>query len=125
MYLIKTYELLKENGLFIFDISSFYKLSYVLGNNMYGENREDIAYMWQNYFDDEENLVEMELAFFVKDEDGRFERFEEVHQQRAYTEEEILDMLQSVGFKYIKIYSDFTFEAPKEDSERIFFVGRK
>lgn len=121
----KTYELLKENGLFIFDISSFYKLSSVLGNNMYGENREDIAYMWQNYFDDEENLVEMELAFFVKDEDGRFERFEEVHQQRAYTEEEILDMLQSVGFKDIKVYSDFTFEAPKEDSERIFFVGRK
>lgn len=121
----KTYELLKENGLFIFDISSFYKLSSVLGNNMYGENREDIAYMWQNYFDDEENLVEMELAFFVKDEDGRFERFEEVHQQRAYTEEEILDMLQSVGFKDIKVYSDFTFEAPKEDSERIFFVGKK
>ena len=121
----KTYELLKENGLFIFDISSFYKLSSVLGNNMYGENREDIAYMWQNYFDDEENLVEMELAFFVKDEDGRFERFEEVHQQRAYTEEEILDMLQSVGFKDIKVYSDFTFESPKEDSERIFFVGKK
>lgn len=121
----KTYELLKENGLFIFDISSFYKLSSVLGNNMYGENREDVAYMWQNYFDDEENLVEMELAFFVKDEDGRFERFEEVHQQRAYTEEEILDMLQSVGFKDIKVYSDFTFEAPKEDSERIFFVGKK
>lgn len=121
----KTYELLKENGLFIFDISSFYKLSSVLGNNMYGENREDIAYMWQNYFDDEENLVEMELAFFVKDEDGRFERFEEVHQQRAYTEEEILDMLQSVGFKDIKVYSDFTFETPKKDSERIFFVAKK
>lgn len=121
----KTYELLKENGLFIFDISSFYKLSSVLGNNMYGENREDVAYMWQNYFDDEENLVEMELAFFVKDEDGRFERFEEVHQQRAYTEEEILDMLQSAGFKDIKVYSDFTFEAPKKDSERIFFVGKK
>ncbi|WP_195940162.1 class I SAM-dependent methyltransferase [Romboutsia sp. 1001713B170131_170501_G6] len=121
----KTYELLKENGLFIFDISSFYKLSSVLGNNMYGENREDVAYMWQNYFDDEENLVEMELAFFVKDEDGRFERFEEVHQQRAYTEEEILDMLQSVGFKDIKVYSDFTFETPKKDSERIFFVAKK
>lgn len=29
---------------------------------MYGENREDVAYMWQNYFDSEENVVEMELA---------------------------------------------------------------
>lgn len=121
----KTYELLKEDGIFIFDISSFYKLSTILGNNMYGENRDDIAYMWQNYFDDEENLVEMELAFFIKDENEKFERFEEVHQQRAYTEDEILDMLKSSGFKNIKVYGDFTFEAPKQDSQRIFFVCKK
>ncbi|MDK2563653.1 methyltransferase domain-containing protein [Romboutsia sedimentorum] len=121
----KTYELLKEDGVFIFDISSFYKLSTILGNNMYGENRDDIAYMWQNYFDDEENLVEMELAFFIKDEFEKFERFEEVHQQRAYTEDEILDMLKSSGFKNIKVYGDFTFEAPKQDSQRIFFVCKK
>lgn len=62
----KTYELLKKDGIFIFDISSFYKLANVLGNNMYGENREDIAYMWQNYFDEEENLIEMELTFLLK-----------------------------------------------------------
>ena len=72
----KAHELLKDDGIFIFDISSYYKLSTILGNNMYGENREDVAYMWQNYFDSEENVVEMELAFFIKEEDGRFTRFE-------------------------------------------------
>ena len=65
---------------------------------MYGENREEVAYMWQNYFDSEENVVEMELAFFIKEEDGRFTRFEEVHQQRAYTEKEVLKMLKKAGF---------------------------
>lgn len=121
----KTHELLKEDGIFIFDISSFYKLANILGNNMYGENREDIAYMWQNYFDDEENLVEMELAFFIKDEDGKFERFEEIHQQRAYTEEEIIEMLEEVGFSSIKVFGDFTFERPTDETQRIFFVCRK
>ena len=52
-------------------------------------------------------------------------RFEEVHQQRAYTEEEILDMLKSSGFSKIKTYGDFEFESPKEDSQRIFFVCKK
>ena len=121
----KAHELLKDDGIFIFDISSYYKLSTILGNNMYGENREDVAYMWQNYFDSEENVVEMELAFFIKEEDGRFTRFEEVHQQRAYTEKEVLKMLKKAGFTNVKIYGDFTFEAPKEDSERIFFVCKK
>ncbi|MGL5314394.1 MAG: class I SAM-dependent DNA methyltransferase [Peptostreptococcaceae bacterium] len=121
----KTHELLKPGGIFIFDISSHYKLSKVLGNNMYGENREDVSYMWQNYFDDEQNLVEMELAFFVKDEDGKYDKFEEKHYQRAYTEDEIIESLQISGFDNIKVYGDFTFEKPKKDSERLFFVCRK
>ena len=121
----KTYELLKKDGIFIFDISYFYKLANILGNNMYGENREDIAYMWQNYFDEEENLIEMELTFFIKDECGKFERFEEIHQQRAYTEDEIVDMLEKSGFKDIKYYGDFTFDKPSEESQRIFFVCKK
>lgn len=121
----KVHELLKEEGLFIFDISSYYKLSTILGNNMYGENRADIAYMWQNYFDNEEDLVEMELAFFIKDENGKFERFEEVHQQRAYTEEDIVEKLEGAGFNNIKVYGDFTFENPTKKSERIFFVCKK
>ncbi len=50
----KAHELLKEDGIFIFDISSYYKLSKVLGNNTFAEKREDVVYMWQNYFDPEE-----------------------------------------------------------------------
>lgn len=121
----KIYELLKEKGIFIFDISSFYKLSTILGNNMYGENREDISYMWQNYFDDEQNLVEMELTFFVKDQNGKYDKHEELHLQRGYTEEEILHMLTKSGFLDIKVYGDFTFKQPKKDSERVFFVCKK
>lgn len=92
---------------------------------MYGENREDIAYMWQNYFDDYDNLVEMELAFFVRDEEGKFERFEETHLQRAYKNEEIIQLLKNAGFEYIKTYGDFKLESPKNDSERVFFVCKK
>ena len=101
----KCHELLKENGLFIFDISSYYKLSTVLGNNMYGENRENVAYMWQNYFDDY--------------------KIEENHLQRAYKNEEIIELLKNAGFENIKTYGDFKLEAPQKDSERVFFVCKK
>lgn len=121
----KTYELLKDDGIFIFDISSFYKLSNILGNNMYGENREDIAYMWQNYFNEDDNILDMELAFFVEDEDGKYEKFEENHIQRAYKSEEMINFLTEAKFKDIKVYGDFTFESPLDDAERVFFVCRK
>lgn len=121
----KVYELLREDGLFIFDISSFFKLSTTLGNNIYGENRDNISYMWQNYFDEEENLVDMELAFFVKDENGKYDKFTETHKQRAYTEREIKTFLKFAGFTDIEVFSDFNFDKPQKESERIFFVAKK
>ncbi|MDU7536780.1 MAG: class I SAM-dependent methyltransferase, partial [Peptostreptococcaceae bacterium] len=60
-----------------------------------------------------------------RNEDELPARFEEVHQQRAYTEKEVLKMLKKAGFTNVKTYGDFTFEDPKEDSERIFFVCKK
>lgn len=121
----KVYEILKENGIFIFDISSYYKISKILGNNTFTEKREDTVYMWQNYFDPEEDLVDMELTFFVKNKEGTFDRFDEVHQQRAYVTDDIIEKLNDSGFKSVKAYGDFTFEKPKKDAERVFFVARK
>lgn len=92
---------------------------------MYGENREDITYMWQNYFYEEDNTLDMDLAFFIKDEDGKYNKFEEEHQQRAYTQQEIVNYLKDTGFSKIKIYGDFTFEEPTNTSQRIFFVCKK
>lgn len=67
----------------------------------------------------------MDLAFFVKGEDGRFDKFEENHLQRAYKNEEIIELLKSAGFENIKTYGDFKLEAPQKDSERVFFVCKK
>ena len=119
----KIYKLLKEKGIFIFDISSYYKLSSILGDNVYGENRDDVAYLWQNYFDEEDDIVQMDLAFFRKEpENESFTRFEETHYQRAYKNEDMLNMLSNSGFKNIKLYKDFTFEKDNGEGERVFFV---
>lgn len=119
----KIYNLLKENGIFIFDISSYYKLSNILGQNVYGENRDDIAYLWENFFDEEDDIVQMDLAFFTKEnESEKFTRFEETHYQRAYKNEDIINMLNSSGFENIKLYKDFTFEKDNGKGERVFFV---
>lgn len=121
----RVYDILKKDGIFIFDISSYYKLSNTLGNNTFAEKRENIVYIWQNYFDDTESLIDMELTFFIKDKSGKYDKFTEVHQQRAYTEKEILNFLKKSGFNNIEVLSDFKMEAPKEKSERLFFVCKK
>lgn len=127
----KVYELLKKGGIFIFDISSYYKIKNILGNNFMGESREELSYMWTNTYDDETQLIDMDLDFFVKievddeEEDNVYERYRERHQQRAYKEYEIKNMLEELGFEEIDVFGDFTMKESKEDSERIFFSAIK
>lgn len=127
----KVYELLKPGGLFIFDISSFYKLSEILGNNYMYDSRENISCMWTNYFDEDTQLIDMELDFFVKvdvddvEEDNLFEKFSERHVQRAHKEEELTKLLEECGFNGINVYGDFEIEKPHSNSERLFFTAKK
>ncbi len=124
LVLEKVYSLLKEDGVLIFDISSYHKLSEVLGNNVYAENFEDISYIWQNYFDYETNLCELGLTIF-KRQDRLFSRYQEYHYQRAYRVEEILEFLKYTGFINICVYRAFSFEKIQYKDDRVFFVCKK
>ncbi len=113
---------LNEDGIFIFDISSYYKLSKIIGNNTFIHNEDKIFYAWENRFFKNLDICDMYLNFFVK-EQNRYKRFSERHLQKAYKEETIRDMLFKAGFSKVTAYGDFTFSAPTKKSERIIFLA--
>lgn len=121
-YLEGVKEHLNDNGLFIFDINSYYKLSEILGNNIYTYNEEEVFYTWENSF--EEDLLSMFLTFFVKKAE-LYEKFEEEHLERAYTEEFIEASLQKCGLKVLSKYNGYTEELVHEKSERIMYIVKK
>ena len=122
-YFRKVYEHLKEDGLFIFDINSYYKLSTVLGNNIYTYSSDEIFYTWENSF--EEEVLNMFLTFFVKQDNGLYERFEEQHFERAYKEYHIEHALEECGFKLLKKFEGYSDQEIDENSERILYVVSK
>lgn len=121
-YFIRIKEHLKEDGLFIFDVNSYYKLSEILGNNIYTYSEEEVFYTWENVF--EEDLLSMFLTFFVKQGD-LYERFEEEHLERAYTEEMLEENLLKAGLKVISKFDGYSDEKVKEDTERIMYIVKK
>lgn len=118
------YRVLKDDGIFIFDISSYYKLKYILNNNTFFDEKQGICYCWENEYDDNTSIITMRLNFFVP-EGELYYRFEEVHQQRAYKSEMILEKLNECGFCGIETYDDFNFKEPDMKSERTFFLAKK
>lgn len=120
----KVCSILSNKGLFIFDISSYYKLAEILGNNVYGENFDDVSYLWHNYFDKESSICELDLTIF-KRENELFRRHREYHLQRGYRKEELQALLKGAGFESIRVYKSFSFEPFREKDERICFICKK
>lgn len=116
---------LDPEGIFIFDMNTLYKYEHLLADNTIAEDRDEMSFIWDNYYYEEERINEYNLHLFLQQEDGRYDKFTETHYQRAYTIEEIKQAIADGGMELVAIYDAFTKEPPKTDSERIYVIARE
>lgn len=112
---------LKTGGTFIFDISSFYKLS-KMNNELYSEDTDSVTYIWRNSLDGD--ILSMDITFFVTDDGENYTRFDETHVQRAHRADELISLLEECGFENVKITDDYSETEVKNDSLRITFCAK-
>lgn len=111
-------------GIFIFDLNMPYKYEQI-GDSVIAENREECSFIWENFYEEEEKINEYDLTIFTKDEKGKYDKWEEVHYQRAYTLEEIKESLYKAGLLFVDAFDAFTKMPVHEKSERIYVVARE
>ncbi|MDD3238877.1 MAG: class I SAM-dependent methyltransferase [Lachnospira sp.] len=117
---------LKSGGVFIFDLKTIHFFRDVLGDNTFAENRDNSAFIWDNFYDEDNRNNEYDLAVFIENEDdGTFERYEENHYQHGLTLEEVSEAVEAAGLKIRQVYDAFTHDAPKEESERLYYIIEK
>ena len=92
------HRVLREGGGLFLDLSTPYKLRRVLGNHFIGDEDENIAYLWQNRYHEQQNCVEMNLAIFVRQEGETYLRIGEQQRQYAHTAETLGTLLHECGF---------------------------
>ena len=114
---------LHPDGVFVFDVNTVYKHEKVLGNNTFIYDMDDVYCVWQNTLLPE-HLVQMDLDFFVRDEEDAYTRMEDHFAERAYTHEEILSALEHHGMRLEAVYHEDSFDAPKPDSQRLIYVAK-
>ena len=117
------YKNLLKGGTLIFDISSEYKLKNILGNNVYGDNSEELSYIWFNELNENEQKVDINICFFEKQGDT-YKRYNEEQTQYIHTETQVLSALEEVGFKEVKILNK-NGEQKAENEERLLFIAKK
>lgn len=116
---------LDPKGIFIFDINTKYKYEELLGDNTIAETREEGSFIWDNYYDTEDEINEYDLTLYIKDKDERFLRFQETHYQRCYTLETIKQLLKEAGLEFVAAFDDYSKNPVHNESERILVVARE
>ena len=116
---------LEKDGLFIFDMNTEYKYSEILGDNVIAENRDEGSFIWENAYYEDEKVNEYNLTLYIRDEDNKYDRFEETHYQKAYSIKEMKEIIEESGMELVAIYDAFTMDEPKDDSERVYYVVKE
>jgi len=121
--LVRNY--LDPDGVFFFDMNTIYKYRDILGETTIAENREEGSFIWENYYDEEQQLNEYDLTLYVRDMGDRYVRFEETHFQKAYELSRVLELLREAGLKAEQIFDSDTGEAVTAETGKFCIAARK
>jgi ubiquinone/menaquinone biosynthesis C-methylase UbiE len=98
---------LQVGGWLFFDMHSPRKVAIELGDNLFCDVREDEIAIMKTSAGVREHSVSYDLVLMIKEDSGRYERFDEHHVQRAFTLTEIVEGLRKAGFRHVVGGIDF------------------
>ena len=123
----KTFErvslFMNKGGLFVFDVNTVYKHREILSDNTFVYDTDNVYCVWQNSLK-ENNIVDIDLTFFVPDGES-YQRYDESFSERAYTQDELTELLNNAGFEVQAVYGDMGFNEPRDNEQRVIFVAKK
>lgn len=118
-----SYDHLKNEGIFIFDLNTEYKFKNIPPVTV--DEVEDVLYIWENIYDEKEKLNTYGVNFFRNIKGNDYKRFYEEHLERAYGLSFVKDLLEKTGFKDIEVYDDYEFKEVSDETSRYTLVARK
>ncbi len=116
---------LRDKGLFVFDINTVYKHKYVLGNNTFVYDIDNVFCVWQNSYSSKNAQVKMDLDFFVYNGNGGYLRKHDRFSEIALKCRTVLDMLENAGFEVLIIKEYLSGKAPNGSSEKVMLAAKK
>lgn len=127
--LLETFKLvnnyLEAGGLFIFDVNTSYKYEEILADNVFAYNADEASYIWENYYYLEDEINEYLVTFFVREESGKYIKYEEMHYERMYKIDTIKSLLSKANMELLGVFDDYSFEPIKSNTQRATFIARE
>ena len=116
------YQLLDNDGLFIFDMNTIERLMSIEEGTML-LNGEGFSCFWEDIVDEENKIWKVKLKIYFEEDELDF--YEEVHKETAYPISDVLAALKWAGFREIDVFNAYTFKQGKDSDNRVYFAAGK
>lgn len=120
----RLYCFLEPGSFFLFDCNTRYKQETVLADNCFVLETDQLFCVWQNSYDAQTQLTEIELDFFVQ-EAPFYRRYRETFAERVYSPQALEGMLKAAGFCLIDILDGYTMDHPTPKCERNLLIAKR
>ncbi len=134
-YLLKEQDLLQvfslvnnyldPGGIFLFDLNTEYKFRELMGTQAFCEHREQGTLVWENYYDEDEKVNEYALTIFLRQSQGLYRKYEEVHYERSYELCGVIRLLEQAGMRFVSACDALDYGEVRADSERIYILAKE
>lgn len=115
---------LMPGGMFIFDVKPPEVLENADGE-MYLDETEETYCVWRAEYSKRRRILTYGMDIFRARQDGTWERGEEIHEEYAYSLDELETFLQQAGFVDVRRWGNLKMRTPNEKDSRVFFTARK
>lgn len=115
---------LMPGGLFVFDVKPPEVLQAADGE-IYLDETEDTYCVWRADYSRRSRILTYGMDIFRMQEDGKWERGEEIHQEYAYPLDELEEYLYQAGFTDVRRFGNLKMRQPNSGDDRVFFTARK
>ena len=111
---------IKPGGSFVFDLNTAYAFEQKMFDQKNLRTNSRLRYEWHGKFDSDTRIIRVEMKFWRDSEE-----FDEVHVQRAYSEDEVRSMLANAGFEEVRAYTSYTLDPVRATSDRVHYSAIK
>ena len=119
----RAYKALNPGGCFIFDVNTPEKLRAMDGQIFLDED-DDVYCVWRGEFDEKTNICTYGMDIFQREGEIWY-RSGEVHEEYAYSRQQLTEYLKDAGFTHIEVFADRQLCDPMPGEQRIYFKARK
>jgi len=115
----QVHRVLRPGGLFTFDMNTPWCLAHIWGDDVKVKEHAGIISIWRTRFYAHPPRARLWITLFVPEQDGRYRRLDEEHEERGYRLKRLRILLKKAGFRGITMYRHPTFSPAREQDPRV------